>query len=110
MNPEKLLTIESGFVLTGLGVLVRDIPDEAAQQRLRQFALHSALAVVLVFADGTELTATASVEEITRASPTNTQVTLTEYALLLQLPDLPELPPAGTEVWLTNQLTPSEWL
>ncbi|TGE20530.1 hypothetical protein E5K00_21285 [Hymenobacter aquaticus] len=97
MQPTLLLTVESSFVLTGLGVLARG-PAPA----LAPYARHTALAVALVWAGGRELTAVATVEEITQPSPTDPSLTLTAPALLLQLPEPAELP-AGTEIWLTEQ-------
>jgi hypothetical protein len=105
MLPQKLLTIESSFVLTGLGVLVRG--QAAPTEPLRRFALHTALAVELRYADGTTTTATASVEEVTRAAPDAGGAVLPEVALLLQLPESLELLP-GTEVWLTG--IPPDWV
>ncbi|TGE19745.1 hypothetical protein [Hymenobacter elongatus] len=98
MKTEKLLTVESSFVLTGLGVFVR---GDDRGQALRQFGPHTTLAVRLVFADGQQAATTASVEEITRAAPADAPAPPAEYALLLQLPHAPPLPP-GTEVWLAS--------
>lgn len=106
MTPEKLLTIESSFVLTGLGVLVRGQPGKVSDELLRRFALHTALAVVLRFADGTAAAATGSVEEVTRAAPDAGDAPLPEAALLLQVPELLDLLPS-TEVWLTE--VPAAW-
>ncbi|TGE26441.1 hypothetical protein [Hymenobacter metallicola] len=108
LTSEKLLTVDSSFVLTGLGVLVRTNP-ETGQPRLLHYPLHTVLAVVLVFADGPPMTATASVEEVTRSSPLAAQAMLTEYALLLQLPE-PVAVPAGTEVWLAAEQPADPWL
>ncbi|MCB2380069.1 hypothetical protein LGH70_20915 [Hymenobacter sp. BT635] len=99
MKATHLLTVESSFVLTGLGVLVR---GAAAAEAFSQFDRHTALAVVLVLADGREIHTVASVEEITRPAPTSGMPALTEHALLLQLPKPVALPP-GTEVRLSEQ-------
>ncbi|UOQ73572.1 hypothetical protein [Hymenobacter cellulosilyticus] len=108
MNLEKLLTIDSSFVLTGLGVLVRS-PAGLAAEPLRRFTLYTTLAVKLVFADGQGYSTTASVEEIARPS-SDDQPTPPEPALLLHLTDSLELPP-GTEVWLTQEPAPAaDWL
>ncbi|UOQ54352.1 hypothetical protein [Hymenobacter cellulosivorans] len=104
---KKLLTIDSGFVLTGLGVLVRS-PAEQAAEPLRRFALYTTLPVELVFADGRHYSTTASVEEVARSHADGSPAR-PEPALLLHLTEPLDVPP-GTEVWLSAEPAPTDWL
>ncbi|PJJ48553.1 hypothetical protein CLV45_4262 [Hymenobacter chitinivorans DSM 11115] len=108
MPSEKLLTIDSSFVLTGLGVLVRSAAGQPAEA-LRRFALYTMLPVELELADGRRHPTTASVEEVAHPSPADGPLPPPEPALLLHLAEALDVPP-GTVVWLSAEPTPPEWL
>lgn len=104
---EKLLTIDSSFVLTGLGVLVRSAAGQAAEP-LRRFALYTTLPVELVFTAGRHHATTASVEEVA-GSHSDGSPAPPEPALLLHLTEPLDVPP-GTEVWLSAEPAPADGL
>lgn len=89
MKTTFLFQVEESRVLTGLGVLLR---PAAPAQILVSLALHTSLPVRLVQPDKQEISATASVEEITRAGCTAMRV------LLLTQQGATAVP-IGTEVW-----------
>lgn len=89
MTKILLLRIRESRALTGLGVLLQ---PESAVVELMDFPLHTALVVRLCYPDKQEISAIASVEEVTRVGQP------TVRTLLLTQEDTPP-PPAGTEVW-----------
>ena len=92
-----LLRVAAAWPLPGLGLLV--LPD-APTPALAAYALHAALAVRARRPDGSVLTGTATVEEITRP---DTAGELPQRALLLDLNAGTLLPP-GTEIALAGHV------
>jgi len=80
--------VATTWPLPGLGLLAL---SDAATPHLSSFPLHTALAVEARLPDGTRLSGTATVEEVSRGAQP-------ERALLLDLAGPTELPP-GTEIW-----------
>ncbi|SHM08435.1 hypothetical protein [Hymenobacter psychrotolerans] len=89
MKKKLLLRVSESFALTGLGVLL--LPESAAAE-LADLPLHTALALVLRYPDGTEAAAVASVEEIARPGRPETRT-------LLLTQEGAAAVPLGTEVW-----------
>ncbi|GAA3928159.1 hypothetical protein [Hymenobacter algoricola] len=80
MNSELLLQVQDSFSLTGLGVL---LVAAGPQPGLAELDLHTVWEVQLVFPDGRQEVATASVEEITRPADTPDAEATPVRALLL---------------------------
>ena len=91
--PLLLLRVSVAWSLPGLGLLVL---ADGPTPHLKAYALHTALAVELVWPAGHRHAATATIEEVTRSeSP--------ERALLLDPgQEAPAVLP-GTEIWLIGQ-------
>lgn len=97
MKEKLLLRVSESYALTGVGVLL--LAEEAAVH-LERLALHTALALVLRYPDGTEAPVVASVEEITRSGHPDTR------ALLLTQEGAGTVP-IGTEAWWEGEV--AEW-
>lgn len=102
--PVLLLHVATTWPLPGLGLLA--LPA-GPTPNLGSYALHTALAVEAVGADGERHAAIATVEEVTRPNEPN----LPARGLLLDFGKALELLP-GTAVWLSesNHLTGQELL
>ena len=87
-----LLRVLESHSLTGLGVLLH---PESGGAELADFPLHTALLVRLSYPDKQEISAIASVEEISRPGQPAARA-----LLLTQEGAVP--PPAGTEVWASG--------
>lgn len=103
MTPQLLLIVAESYRLTGLGLLAVAHPPEPL---LREFALHTRLAVRLQFPDGRQQLVTASVEEMARpvgaARPDTGPNDTTNAVLLLESEEVADLPP-GTEIWWSGK-------
>lgn len=92
MDEKIIMRVLESHSLTGLGVLMH--PESAAPE-LASWPLHTALTVRLRYPDKQEISAIASVEEISRPGQP------AKRALLLTQPDAVP-PPVGTEVWTSG--------
>ncbi|MFD2784152.1 hypothetical protein [Hymenobacter rubripertinctus] len=90
MNTTFLFQVEESRVLTGLGVLL--LPASMSEI-LASLALHTSLSVRLIQPGKQEISATASVEEITRVGEPAMRV-------LLLTQEGATAVPIGTEVWV----------
>ncbi len=97
LTPPPLLCVAAAWPLPGLGLLVLPAGPTPA---LAAYALHTALAVEVRLPDGRRWSATATVEEVSRAG---TPAADPQRALLLTL-ELPELLPPGAGIWLSGLL------
>jgi|GEM_PF-3463750 len=96
MNSELLLQVKDSFSLTGLGVLLL---ATAPLPALAHPDLHTIWPVRLLFPDGHEETAAASVEEVSRPGDGATAAASPQRALLLTHEGAAPVP-AGTRVYL----------
>ncbi|HEX8429106.1 hypothetical protein [Hymenobacter sp.] len=94
--------MEKSVSLTGLGVLL--LPQQVGPL-LQDFDLYTQWLVHLVFPNGSEAKATASIEEISRPSDSPGAVAVEKRALLLTQEGI-ESVPAGTLVYLREQQDP----
>ncbi|QDA61750.1 hypothetical protein [Hymenobacter jejuensis] len=101
MAKQLLLTVASSFRLTGLGLLVT--PQEDNTQSLSKFDLHTKLEVNLVFPDGHQEAATASIEEMSRQTGADDAPAYYDEHVLLLESDLIREVPIGTEIWWAGQ-------
>ncbi|WP_345074377.1 hypothetical protein [Hymenobacter fastidiosus] len=92
------MRVRESFNLTGLGILLIGLETLPL---LQAFELHTVWVVKLVFADGHEEPATASVEEISRPGEAG-ETTAVARALLLT-PEGATTVPAGTQVYLLER-------
>lgn len=90
MKQELLMRVRESRVLTGLGVLL--LP-ETTPKKLAQLALHTPLTLRLRYPNKQEISAMASIEEMTRTGEPAIRV-------LLLTQEGATAVPVGTEVWV----------
>ncbi|UOQ67063.1 hypothetical protein [Hymenobacter volaticus] len=99
MSKELLMQVEKSVNLTGLGVL---LIAQHATPLLKGFDLHMRYLVQLVFPDGAEIQAIASIEAISRPVG-EPEGAATEAPALLLAEEGTDAVPSGTLVYLLQQ-------